>query len=81
MHLLRAIAFTTATAITGAVAFNGAAFGEGSREIVIDGVECSGTETSLNECVLDEIGSGELIWGTDCNHTSDVGIRCLGKKV
>ena len=57
--------------ITGAVAFSGAAFGQGTGHIVLADVECSGTESKLNMCT-----SGDP---SDCRHSEDAGVRCIGK--
>ncbi|XP_030631021.1 neurotrypsin [Chanos chanos] len=45
-------------------------FGEGAGLILLDDVECVGTEDSLLECK-------HGVWGRhDCSHSEDVGIRC-----
>ena len=60
------------TIITGAVAFVGAAFGQGSGlYIVLADVGCDGTETALDQCPSD--------YPSSCSHSEDVGVRCLGK--
>ena len=54
------------------MAFVRAAFGQGSGEIFLSDVACSGSETKLGECT-----SGD---GSRCNHREDAGVRCIGKK-
>uniref|UniRef100_A0A3P8VYE0 Neurotrypsin n=1 Tax=Cynoglossus semilaevis TaxID=244447 RepID=A0A3P8VYE0_CYNSE len=48
-------------------------FGDSVGLILLDDVQCEGSETSLLDC---EHG----IWGrTDCSHSEDVGVRCRGR--
>ena len=53
-----------------AEALGGAEFGQGSGQIWLDNVGCSGLESSLDEC-------RHPGWGThNCGHGEDAGIRC-----
>ena len=54
----------------GAQAHAGAHFGEGHGKIILDDVECVGTETSLDQC--QHSGSETR----DCSHDKDVGVTC-----
>ena len=59
---------------TGAIAYTSAAhFGSGRGGIFLDNVGCRGTESTLLSCTNPGIGYH------NCRHTSDAGVRCLGK--
>uniref|UniRef100_A0A3B4FIA4 Soluble scavenger receptor cysteine-rich domain-containing protein SSC5D n=1 Tax=Pundamilia nyererei TaxID=303518 RepID=A0A3B4FIA4_9CICH len=52
-----------------------AQFGEGTRQIWLDHVECSGSERSLTECLHRRFGSH------NCRHHEDAGVICSGVPV
>jgi len=57
--------------IVGAVARSRAFFGQGSGPIQLDNVQCTGNETSLEEC--------QRSLTHNCNHFEDAGVECIGK--
>ena len=59
---------------TDAVAFRGAQFGPGIGPIFLDQLHCSGSESSVLECRhFTPLGL------PICDHSQDVGVRCVGK--
>ncbi|XP_033097895.1 deleted in malignant brain tumors 1 protein-like [Anneissia japonica] len=55
---------------TEAVSYAG--FGQGSGDILLDNVGCSGSESSLDSCANNGIGVH------NCAHSEDAGVRCTG---
>ena len=53
----------------GATAYPAAHFGQGSREILLDDVNCTGLEAQLLTCRYDTVTS-------DCNHSEDASVQC-----
>ena len=52
-----------------ATAYNGARFGQGSGPILLDDVQCTGTELSLVDCPYDRHTG-------DCSHSKDASVEC-----
>ena len=51
-------------------------FGDGTGPIFLNQLQCTGTETSLLRCrQFTELGLHF------CDHSQDVGVRCIGKEV
>ena len=57
-------------AFLGAQPFILATFGQGTGPILLDEVNCDGTETRLVDCLSASIDEH------DCEHNEDVGVRC-----
>ena len=53
-------------------ALDRAAFGQGSGEILLDNVGCTGSESRLIDCPANPVGND------NCGHSEDAGVRCLG---
>ena len=48
-----------------------AAFGEGSGAILLDDVECDGSEANIGHCLRSDYEVH------DCSHSEDVGVSCV----
>lgn len=55
----------------GAEAVSQASFGEGSGLILLDNVQCTGSEKALMDCVSNSSGMNS------CTHAQDAGVRCM----
>ena len=56
--------------IVGAIARSEAFYGEGSGDIILDNVGCTGNETRLIDCPNNGIGVH------NCRHSEDAGVTC-----
>ena len=66
LHHIRAIKF-----FLGATGQSFAHFGQGIGPIQLDNVQCTGTETQLQDC--------SLIRTHNCAHYEDAGVTCVGQ--
>jgi hypothetical protein len=65
-----AAAFMLLLLLIGAVAVSRAGFGQGPGPILLDDVQCVGTESTLLSCQNSGIGNH------NCAHSEDAGVRC-----
>ena len=70
--LLSVCLLLTQSLSAGSLALDGAYFGSGIGDILLDNVVCRGTESSLLECNTNPIGQH------NCDHSEDAGVRCEG---
>ena len=72
--MINDLAIITIYTPTGSVTYiNASQFGQGTSPILMSGVDCSGQESNLLECLYQPF-SNSL-----CTHYHDVGIKCEGK--
>lgn len=57
------------------VTYRSGFFGEGSKPVLLNELQCNGNESTLSEC------DQENISGLGCNHLQDVGLLCGSKNV
>jgi len=69
MHISVSVCCTVA----GATVYSFAFFGPGTGPILLDNVQCSGTETRLVNCPSNGVGSH------NCDHSEDASVRCQCK--
>lgn len=61
----------------GAVPVKGAFFGQGSGNILLDNLSCTGSEQTLFNCTHRN-NMPLTLFSNDCNHTEDAGVKCQG---
>ena len=71
IYILYLITALHLTYIGTATAFSNAYFGQGTGQILLSGLGCTGTETSLFSCSFSNV-----IGSTNCSHSQDVGVAC-----
>ena len=69
MHISVSVCCTVA----GATVYSFAFFGPGTGPILLNNVQCSGTETRLVNCTNNGVGSH------NCHHSEDASVRCQCK--
>ena len=57
--------------LLGSIPVRQAGFGNGTGSIILDNLNCVGTEETLLEC-----GSDSSILDHDCQHSEDAGVKC-----
>ena len=56
-----------------AVPIDGAYFGQGTGTVLLNGLECTGTETNIGFCNKNPLRDNK------CSHSTDAGLMCLRK--
>ena len=74
-YLVHAVYLHCISICIGATSFSDAHFGQGSGDILLNNVDCSGTESSLLECSHPGIGAIG-----SCSHGDDAGVNCRESK-
>ena len=59
---------------TGATAYSSSYFGHGTGLILLDNVACTGGESRLLDCSNAGVG----LYGSNCDHSDDAGVKCKG---
>ena len=72
--LLKQTQLSQVVCLLGSIPVRRAGFGNGSGMIVLDDLDCSGSEGSLFDCPSDT-----PVLVHDCDHSEDAGVRCLCK--
>lgn len=67
------LCFSSIILFVGATAFRNAFFGQGTGRILLDNVQCTGSEIKLVNCPHNGIGI------ENCVHAEDAGVRCAGR--
>ncbi|PVD27810.1 hypothetical protein C0Q70_12984 [Pomacea canaliculata] len=68
--MLTLVTFGISIKSAAVVAATSNAYGAGTGRIILDGVNCTGTEMSLSEC------EHKPLYSHNCNHSDDVGVIC-----